>query len=185
MSDRVDRMFDDLRDALAVEPSMGFAPGVRARIAERSVRRRRGQTAAVGLALVAGIGAVFTGLPWRAAEVSQPAATAIRVVAAPAAMSSVLTEPKVPEVAAPKRRIAPTARHEAMTPPAAPLVLVPDDQMIALDLLLRTRGRVALASSRAVEAEPWPAIEALPEISPIEIPPLPGTPADPIERKPR
>jgi hypothetical protein len=184
MSDRVDRMFDDLRDALTVEPSMGFAPGVRARIAERSLRRRRRQTAAVGLALVAGVAAVFTDLPWRAAEIAPLEPSAVHVAAPPAATSSVLARPNAADVAAPKRRIAATARHEALTAAAAPLVLVPDDQMIALDLLLRARGRVAVASSRAVEAEQWPAIEALPEISPIEIPPLPGTPADPNERKP-
>jgi hypothetical protein len=123
--------------------------------------------------LAASLAAVMVAENWRTAGLAPPAvAPAIR--SAPAI-------PKSPPVHAATRR-QPGARRAA----TAPLVLVPDDQAIALNQLLRawSQGRAALPSEPD-PAEAWPGVTELPAIAPIEIPLLPGTPADPIERNPR
>jgi hypothetical protein len=180
--------FADLQSALARTPSSDFAARVRARVASAPRRRSLHLEWFTGAALVAAI-ATFVFVAVRDSSESRPArpdaATAEPRQRTPDTVAS------APTVAKPARAIPRAASIGATAPVVAPdpfnEVLVPDDQRVALVRLL-----AAMQSGKAVvprvavttdDEDSNAGIAPLPDIVPMKIEPLAGTPADAIKRE--
>jgi hypothetical protein len=172
-----DDILDDLRAALAIEPSPSFEARVRAAAATDAEQRRNWWPWLVAAGACAAL-AVVAATSWPRAVEVQPARMA-------ATFGAPATPPAVSAPSTSRRSARPIASRATSTAPVRrrePEVLVPRDQAIALDRLIRgiSEGRATLALAG------WPegpvVVEPLPAIVPVRVDALPeGTPSDPIE----
>ncbi len=192
--------FAELQSALSVTPSADFSLRVRARLATEAPASRA-QSPARWLGAIAAAAAVVLAVTVWTIERDHsvgvvPLSTAIanappaRDVLAPPALSpqSVAADRAshgVPDLGShgepyrePHRKIVARAASDAFGE-----VLVPSDQRIAIERLLAAikagRASVPPAAIAAVDDDGRSVITPLPDISPIRIEPLAGTPADP------
>ena len=155
-------------ELMAVEPSPGFAAGVRMRVEGRRVPRQ-----ALWLAAAASVGVaiwVAVAMPVRPDVAISPAAFVSEVAApvSPPATSAVPGTVKLRRASAPSRTRVPVTKLATSGPPFE--VLVPPDQAIAVRRLLLMHGagrQFALASDGHAVDE---VTGALLELTPIEIP---------------
>jgi hypothetical protein len=160
---------EQLRQALSIQPSAGFASKVRARIGEQ--RRRHERWGWRWAAAVAGILAVA--IVWRTANIvdeespatpeRRPSSADVRLAAVPAPTGS--TEPPVQIVPAIRQR--PTTVRTTRKPDGtSPEIIVPEDNARAVARLL------SLARSGGIDEEKLTPIVAPVSSPTLDIPPL-------------
>jgi hypothetical protein len=190
----VDEALDDLRRALAIDPSPEFAVRVRARVHDERARgwRWRGSRAWL-IALVPAAAAVVLALQ---VLPNQTPTTPARPVASepPRADLARTDTPAIPgrepAASAPATRAVPpnrTSSRAVMTAAAAttrrePEVIIPDDQRVALMRLLaalREGSAIVPPGAPIVDELTGELLEPTPiELLPITVEPLPGTPPE-------
>jgi hypothetical protein len=188
--------FVDLQSALSVTPSREFSLRVRARLATEAPASRA-QSPAWWLGAMAAAAAVVLAVTVWTVErdhsvgIVLPSTAIANAPSARDVLAPPATSPQlVPAVRAsrgvPRLGSHREASREIVARTASDAfgeVLVPSDQRLAIERLLAAikagRASVPPAAIAAVDEDGHSVITPLPEISPIRIEPLAGTPADP------
>jgi hypothetical protein len=179
--------FADLQSSLTLNPSRDFAARVRERVNQAPPRRQPAFLWAGGI-LLAGAAASLVIVTAHDSRERADLAPDTRIAQAPQRTS----EAGAPTAIAMPHRFAPVvSRKQAGSDVIAPdpfyEVLVPDDQRVALERLLAAmkagRTVVPRAATTSPDEDGAFAIEPLPDIVPIRIELLAGTPADPAKRE--